>query len=369
MELRVMIWHFYAWDAPFKIAFKHNSAERNQAATVLIKLTHKGINAWGEACPREYVTGESVDGCLAFLKNFCATLTATSFDNLNDWLVFKNHWKEVLNVNLAATCAIEMAILDYLSKVKRCSLEHIIGATYSSGPFYYSAIIGDVKERIWDEQFAWHHDLQMCDYKLKLNGEVAVDRLRIEKIVTAIPNASIRLDANNKWETFKEVQDYLDDLALPILGLEEPLKHGSFKALNELSKAIHTDIILDEHACRITDLDQIDVPSRVILNLRVSKCGGVLNTIAMAEYAFAKGFRVIIGAQVGESSLLTRAATLVVNALSQKPLAQEGAYGTNLLAHDLVDQVLQFDNKGELNLPLEKDAIGFGNVTWNESAS
>lgn len=89
----------------------------------------------------------------------------------------------------------------------------------------------------------------------------------------------------------------------------------------------------------------------------------------MAEYAFAKGFRVIIGAQVGESSLLTRAAILVVNALSQKPLAQEGAYGTNLLAHDLVEEVLQFDNKGELKLPLEKDAIGFGNVIWNESAS
>ena len=89
----------------------------------------------------------------------------------------------------------------------------------------------------------------------------------------------------------------------------------------------------------------------------------------MAEYAFAKGFRVIIGAQVGESSLLTRAATVVVNALSQKPFAQEGAYGTNLLAHDLVEEVLQFDHKGELNLPLEKDAIGFGNVTWKESVS
>ncbi len=369
MELGAMIWNFYAWDAPFKIAFKHNSAERNQAATVLIKLAHKGINAWGEACPREYVTGESVDSCLAFLKNFSATLMATSFDSIKDWLDFKNHWKDVLNANLAATCAIEMAILDYLSKVNRCSVEQIIGATYSNGPFYYSAIIGDVKERIWEEQFAWHHDLQICDYKLKLNGEEVVDRLRIEKIVNAIPNARIRLDANNKWETVKEVQDYLDDLASPILGLEEPLKHGSFKALNELAKAIHTDIILDEHACRITDLDQIDVPSRFILNLRVSKCGGVLNTIAMAEYAFEKGFRVIIGAQVGESSLLTRAATVVVNALSRKPIAQEGAYGTNLLAYDLVEAILQFGAKGQLYLPSSSVTNGLGDVTWKESVT
>lgn len=369
MELRRMKWSFFAWEIPFKIAFKHNSAERSKAATVLVHLQFNGISAWGESCPREYVTGESVRSCIDFLNSFQSNLEKASFLDLQEWLDFKNHWKDILNANLAATCAIEMAILDYLSKVNRCSVEQIIGATYSSGPFYYSAIIGDVKERIWEEQFAWHHDLQMCDYKLKLNGEVAVDRLRIEKIVNAIPNASIRLDANNKWETVKEVQDYLDDLASPIFGLEEPLKHGSFKALNELSKAIHTDIILDEHACRITDLDQIEVPSRFILNLRVSKCGGVLNTIAMAEYAFEKGFRVIIGAQVGESSLLTRAATVVVNAMSQPPIAQEGAYGTNLLEHDLVADVLQFDNKGQLYLPATSASNGIGDVIWNESAS
>lgn len=88
----------------------------------------------------------------------------------------------------------------------------------------------------------------------------------------------------------------------------------------------------------------------------------------MAEEAFQKGMQVVIGAQVGESSLLTRAATIVVNAISKKPLAQEGAYGTNLLTTDLTERVLQFGENACMFLDAIDECNGMGKIIWNAPA-
>jgi len=45
---------------------------------------------------------------------------------------------------------------------------------------------------------------------------------------------------------------------------------------------------------------------------------------------------VIVGAHVGETSLLTRAALTVANSARDLLVAQEGAFGTHLLARDVV---------------------------------
>ena len=63
--------------------------------------------------------------------------------------------------------------------------------------------------------------------------------------------------------------------------------------------------------------------------------GGILRSLAIAEEAKARGIPIIIGAQVGETSILTRAALTVANQYRDILLAQEGAFGTYLLEHDI----------------------------------
>ena len=54
-------------EIPFKTGFKHHSAERKKTQSVLVKAeSENGAVGWGESCPREYVTGEDVPGCLDF---------------------------------------------------------------------------------------------------------------------------------------------------------------------------------------------------------------------------------------------------------------------------------------------------------------
>lgn len=87
---------------------------------------------------------------------------------------------------------------------------------------------------------------------------------------------------------------------------------------------------------------------RWIANLRVSKLGGVLRTMAVLDAARARGVGVIVGAQVGETSLLARAGLVVAHAAGASLLAQEGAFGTQLLAEDVCSPSLMFGVKGVL---------------------
>ncbi|MEE9280638.1 MAG: hypothetical protein V3V67_10730, partial [Myxococcota bacterium] len=68
---------------------------------------------------------------------------------------------------------------------------------------------------------------------------------------------------------------------------------------------------------------------------------------------------VIVGAQVGETSLLTRAALSVAQAARGILVAQEGAFGTLLLERDVCDPPLMFGPGGVLPAPA-LPAAGFG---------
>ena len=73
------------------------------------------------------------------------------------------------------------------------------------------------------------------------------------------------------------------------------------------------------------------------------------DSLAIAEEAKARGIPIIIGAQVGETSILTRAALTVANQYRDILLTQEGAFGTYLLEHDITSTPLMFGKGGRLD--------------------
>ena len=67
-----------------------------------------------------------------------------------------------------------------------------------------------------------------------------------------------------------------------------------------------------------------------------------------------RGIGVIVGAQVGETSILTRAGLTIATAAGSNLIASEGAFGTHLLQQDLTAPCLMFGAGGEL----DPDAFG-----------
>jgi hypothetical protein len=58
--------------------------------------------------------------------------------------------------------------------------------------------------------------------------------------------------------------------------------------------------------------------------------------------------RVIVGAHVGETSVLSRAALVLASAAGDAKIAMEGAFGTHLLERDVCDPALMFGEGGKL---------------------
>ena len=78
--------------------------------------------------------------------------------------------------------------------------------------------------------------------------------------------------------------------------------------------------------------------------------GGMLRSLAVVDAARRTGIQLIVGAQVGETSLLTRAALTVAHASRDLLVAQEGAFGTQLLERDICDPPLMFAAGGLLDV-------------------
>jgi L-alanine-DL-glutamate epimerase-like enolase superfamily enzyme len=292
------------------------------------------------------VTGESEESCVAFISGRRESLLMVEdYQSLLVWR--ESNFSEIEN-NPAAWCAIELAFLDLFAQESNQSINELMGEMYIPQELKYSAILGDSAPGVWEKLCDWHLENEMSNFKLKLNGESEIDKARINYILNKNSQAEIRIDANNMWKTVEEGVAYLNELPAELNGVEEPLTFPDWKGMNNLSHFLAYPIIADEHVCQFNDLYKIENPQRIIVNLRVSKCGGLINSIAMGKEALELGMKVIVGAQVGETSALTRAGFLLSSALTHDVWAHEGAYGKLLLDEDPFREYYQLGKEGRV---------------------
>ncbi|MBI3779077.1 MAG: hypothetical protein HY274_09250 [Gammaproteobacteria bacterium] len=337
---------------PFRVSFKHASAERNVTQSFLvIARSEEGMTGYGEGCPRDYVTGETDTSVIVFFERHRADLVArvTDFSTLKEWI--RAHEQDI-DKNPAAWCALELALLDLLARHNRQSVEGLLGLPPLAGPFVYSAVLGATDAKSFAGTLESYRKVGMRDYKIKLSGDADRDGGNLAVLRSAgIAPARVRADANNLWSDPGVARDYLKSLDYPFAAIEEPLRPGQFADLALLAGSLATRIVLDESITRENQLAKLPgEPGQWIVNLRVSKMGGLLRSLAVANRCRDKGLALVVGAQVGETSLLTRAALVVAQAARDVVIAQEGAFGTLLLEYDPAQPSLMFGTKGELDV-------------------
>ncbi len=128
---------------PFRVSFKHASAERKQTESAWVTLrTENGIEGHGESCPRPYVTGETWETVNAFFKKYREDLIGAvdCLPALQAWA--KTH-RVIIDKNPAGFCAVELALLDALAQEQGVSVERLLDLPDLKGTFVYSAVIGD----------------------------------------------------------------------------------------------------------------------------------------------------------------------------------------------------------------------------------
>ena len=146
--------------------------------------------------------------------------------------------------------------------------------------------------------------------KLKLTGEAELDAARVRAVRARCPQAWIGVDAN---------QGYRGDtlpLLLPVLVeagialLEQPCARGREDELDGIARVL--PFAADESILDLAELEQRHHRFDVI-NIKLDKCGGLTEALAIADEARKLGFGLMVGNMGGSS--LAMAPSFVVGQL------------------------------------------------------
>jgi L-alanine-DL-glutamate epimerase-like enolase superfamily enzyme len=357
--LRIQRLEISSFPVPFRTVFRHASASRARAENLIVAMhSDSGEVGYGEGCPREYVTGETVDSGAAFIRKHADSIVdgVTDARTLRDWATAQ---RDDVDQNPAAFSAMEIAALDLLGKTCATPSEELLGLPRLTGRFPYSAVLGESPYPAYWWQFRRYWKRGFRDFKVKVSGNLERDRRKMRLFRNrSDPKLRVRLDANNLWASEDECIRHVAALPHEVYAIEEPLRAGDLAGFERVGVECGVKIILDESLLRAEQLDKLNDPERWIVNLRVSKMGGIMRSLEVARRASGLGIGVIVGAQVGETSILTRAGLTVMHAAQPNLVASEGAFGTHLLRRDLTSESLMFGDDGAV--VAERDEIGGG---------
>ena len=97
------------------------------------------------------------------------------------------------------------------------------------------------------------------------------------------------MDANNLWSSAPDCIHHLTSLPGQAFAIEEPLAVGDLRGFRAVGEASSMRVVLDESLLRAEQLEALPDPERWIVNLRVSKMGGILRSIDVAKHAARLG--------------------------------------------------------------------------------
>ncbi|MDM7966485.1 dipeptide epimerase [Blastomonas fulva] len=138
----------------------------------------------------------------------------------------------------------------------------------------------------------------LAPVKVKLTGDLDNDIARLEAIRAARPEAWLGVDANQGYDigTLASLMPVL--IGLRIAQLEQPLKRGRESDLDGFKRSI--PFVADESAVTLADTASL-VGRFDMVNIKLDKCGGLTEGLAIAREARLLGLGVMVGNMMGSS--------------------------------------------------------------------
>lgn len=134
--------------------------------------------------------------------------------------------------------------------------------------------------------------------KLKLDGDVEKDKERVRAVRRLRPDVWIGVDANQGYspETLTAVMPTFVEAGVKLV--EQPLPRGREAALDGFVSPI--PLAADESVQGLADIASL-VGRFQVVNIKLDKCGGLTEALAMVNEARGLGLQVMVGNMVGSS--------------------------------------------------------------------
>ena len=384
---------------PLRKPIRHASFERSQSDNFVVKVTLlDGTVGYGEGVPRSYVTGETIESAFISLLGFdlpralgpAPTDFARAVGSIRDLTLPETEADPRGMAGNSARCALEIALLDAYGRHFGASVGEAVAPALDrpemllaqpSTVRYSGAITAE--SRRGETISAWKmrlYGFAQVKVKVGVEGQDDGDRLRrIRRILG--PRTDIRVDANEAWSAGEVVER-----VKPLLGsrpsvLEQPVPHAEVETLREIRPQLGFPdgagrllVMLDESLCGYPDaVRAVDGQLADLLNVRLSKCGGIFPSLRIMELAIRSGLGVQLGCHPGETGLLSAAGRHLASRIRGIRYL-EGSYDRHVLAENLIDQDITFRYGGRgkplfgpgLGVTVDPEALRRMTVTHRE---
>ena len=359
---------------PLRKSIRHASYERSHSDNLVVRVTLKdGTTGHGEGVPREYVTGETIGSTFAALSGFdlgraigAPTDLAGVVRVLENLVLPETEADPRGMAGNAARCALELALLDAYGRRFGASVGEILRRFEAARnllapramPVRYSGAITAESPR-GERISAWKMRIYgFAQVKIKVGVAGQDDPARVARLRRILgPRMDIRLDANEAWTPAELVDRVAPLLPYRPTALEQPVPHEDVDALAGLRPGLGVPVMLDESLCGYPDaVRAVERKTADLLNVRLSKCGGIAPTLRIIALAKRSGLGIQLGCHPGESGLLSAAGRHLASQLAGLQYV-EGSYDRHVLSANLIDEDITFRYGGRAR-PLPGPGLG-----------
>ena len=321
------------------------AAERiTKADNLIVRLeADNGLIGWGEATVAPTMTGDTLPGMVAAVRQHMAPLL-TGADAL-DRAELARRCRRSIEHNGGAKAAVEIALLDLVGKHLNVPCVELIGGAlrhwvenmWLLGNPDIAADIAEAKRKL-TEGYGY--------FKLKVGVKPVQEEIEAALAMRAQlgPDVKLCADANTGWNARQATQYLRGVEGAGLLFLEQPLPNDQIQAMGALNRLGILPICGDEclsGSDEILSLGQAGMIGGA--NLKLIKAGGVTPLLAASVLCKQLGLSVTLAGKVSGTSV-SAAATLAAACA-----AATLDWGVNLthvyLAEDIVLDPIRIENR------------------------
>ena len=290
----------FAVDLPFKTAFRHAAAARTTSESLFLRVgLDSGVDGWGEALPRAYVSGESRQDAFTLLRDqVLPALVGRTFQSLPEVVSFLEkcdgkappEWVRPDVPQTSAWCCVDLALLDTFGR--ETGQPASPGGQPSRGSlerYRYSGVVSAGRGWPYAKSLLKMRAFGFPHIKLKLGQDGAPQAARTARRLLG-RRVDLRVDANMAWGVEQALEVIQQLRTVGIRSFEQPIAAGDLSGLARLVAESSAGIVVDEG---LTDRESLQAlishQACTGANVRISKCGGLVGAYARCREALAGG--------------------------------------------------------------------------------
>lgn len=349
---------------PLKKPFTIALGTMTHSPHVVVKITTEdGIVGYGEASTWHVVYGYDQHSLTHAIGHYLAP--AVKGMSVADLEAIHARMDAVLPKNLMAKAGVEIACQDARAKCLGISLSQLIGGIRKN-PLELIEVVDIVPNQEAAEMAAQYvqEGVQCLKIKIGLQPKEDIERVRVVR-EAAGPDIRLRIDGNQGYDRASALAVCLAVEEYGLQWIEQPLPDWDLEGLAMLAEAVHTPIAVDESLYTLYDVYRLArARAADVINIKVSKCGGITNSLKIAIAAQSMGIPCFLGGCIETG--VGAAAALHFGACSPNlfpalEIAGSGAFEDDIITTPFVAHqgMIQLPDGPGLGVVVDEDKLRF----------